>query len=27
VFPFILPDLLKLALAVLLAQRIGKYVQ
>ena len=27
VFPFILPDILKLALAVLLAQRIGKYVQ
>lgn len=27
VFPFILPDLIKLALAVLLAQRVGKYVQ
>lgn len=27
VFPFVLPDLMKLALAVLLAQRVGKYVQ
>lgn len=27
VFPFILPDLVKLALAVLLARRVGKYMQ
>ena len=27
VFPFIVPDLVKLALAVLLSQRVGKYVQ
>ena len=27
VFPFILPDLIKLALAAVLAQRVGKYVQ
>ena len=27
VFPFIFPDLVKLVLAVLLAQRVGKYVQ
>jgi biotin transport system substrate-specific component len=27
VFPFIIPDLLKLALALLLARRIEKYVQ
>lgn len=27
VFPFILPDLIKLALATLLAQKVGKYVQ
>ena len=27
VFPFILPDLIKLALAVLLSRRVGKYVR
>lgn len=27
VFPFIVPDLIKLALAVLLAQRVGKYAR
>lgn len=27
VFPFVFPDLVKLALAVLLARRVGKYVQ
>ena len=27
VFPFVVPDLIKLALAVLLSQRVGKYVQ
>ncbi|MCI7350775.1 MAG: biotin transporter BioY [Ruminococcus sp.] len=27
VFPFIIPDLLKMALAILLTKRVGKYVK